>query len=103
MKKTFVLTHPKKKKDRLFEAAIFEVKKYIKREERKETPSGVDYWDFDCRFGNTEEDATSLNKNDIPKRILEAQKEDLDSFYLEVFAKPMVRKPKPKSEYKSGK
>lgn len=98
MKKTFVLKHPKIKKDRLFEAAIYEVKKYMKREERKDVPSGFDYWDFDCRFGKTEEEAKIINKKEIPKYILEGKNEDIDSFYLEILAKPVVRNYKPRPE-----
>ena len=54
MKKTFQLTHPKIKPARLIEAVRRDVKKYLKREKRKSLPDGVDYWEFDCRFGYTE-------------------------------------------------
>ena len=53
MKKTFVMTHPKIKVARLLEAAKHDVKKYIKREQKKELPENVDYWDFDCKYGHT--------------------------------------------------
>ena len=52
MKKTFQLTHPKIKPARLIEAVRRDVKKYLKREKRKSLPDGVDYWDFDCKFGH---------------------------------------------------
>ncbi len=35
MKKTFIMTHSKIKVDRLFEAVKRDVKKYIKREQKK--------------------------------------------------------------------
>ncbi|MGL1890717.1 MAG: DUF6172 family protein [Spirochaetaceae bacterium] len=88
MKKIFILTHPKKKKDRLFEEAKRDVKKYIKRETSKALPEDFDSWIFDCRFGKTEDEAKTIDRNDITKNIDAAQKEDLDSFYLEILARP---------------
>lgn len=90
MKKTFILAHPKKAKDRLFEEAIAEVKKYMKREQKKSLPDDFDYWDFDCKFGNTKEEAKTIAKSSISKYILDARKEGVDSFYLEILAKPCV-------------
>ncbi len=91
MKKTFVLTHPKKSKDRLFEAAIHDVKKYFKREERKALPDDFDCWDFDCRFGKSDTDAKTISRSEISSYIRGAQKENLESFYLEILAKPSVK------------
>ena len=87
MKKTFNLTHPKIKYDRLVEGVRHDVKKYLKRERRKKLPSGVDYWDFDCKFGRTEEEAGVIHVSDIGKCIDEVQRESLTSFYLEILAK----------------
>ena len=88
MKKTFTLTHPKIKKDRLVEAVRHEIKKYIKRERKKILPEGVDFWDFDCKFGHTAEEAKEIHLSEIGKcidKIVEEQRED---FYLEILAKP---------------
>lgn len=92
MKKTFILTHPKKNKDRLFEAAIHDVKKYIKREQKKALPEDFDCWDFDCRFGKTEPEAKTITRDEIVKYINDAQEENLESFYLEILAKPGIKK-----------
>ncbi len=88
MKKTFILTHPKKKSDRLFEAAKRDVKKYIKRETNKTLPEDVDYWAFDCKYGHTAEEAKTVEISEIKKCIDEAQKLNLESFYLEILSKP---------------
>lgn len=96
MKKTFRLTHPKIKIDRLFEASRFEVKKYIKRERGKALPVGADFWDFDCRFGDTEQEAKVIHLSDIGKYIGDVQQRGLNSFYLEILAKPASRTKKPK-------
>ena len=96
MKKTFSLVHPKIKIDRMFEASRSEVKKYLKRERRKQLPEGADFWDFDCRFGDTEDGAKVIHVGDIGKNIGDAQERGLESFYLEILAKPAVRTKKPK-------
>lgn len=88
MKKTFKVTHPKIKKDRLIEAVRHDVKKYIKRERNKKLRDGVDFWDFDCKFGNTEEEAKEIHLSEINKYIDQAEQQQLDSFYLEILAKP---------------
>ena len=88
MKKTFELTHPKIQVARLVEAIKHEVKKYLKRERNKALPQGVDFWDFDCKYGHTEQTATTIHKGQINESIDEAEKLELASFYLEILAKP---------------
>ncbi|MFD2229838.1 DUF6172 family protein [Alkalimarinus sediminis] len=91
MKKTFVISHPKIKTARLFEAAKHDAKKYIKRERNKKLPAGTDYWDFDCKYGHTEQEAKVIHMGDIGKCIDEAEKLNLESFYLEIMARASVR------------
>ncbi len=98
MKKTFILNHPKIKLDRQYEASRFEIKKYIKRERRKTLPEGADFWDFDCRFGDTEKDAKVVHLDDIPKQITDVQDRGLESFYVEILAKSATRSKKPKED-----
>lgn len=95
MKKTFKLSHPKIKYDRLIEAVRHDVKKYIKRERNKTLPEGVDFWDFDCKFGNTSEDVQVIHLSEITKYIDQAKAQQLESFYLEIIAKPGIRTQKP--------
>lgn len=91
MKKTLLLIHPKIKRPRLIEAAKHEVKKYLKRERNKQLPEGVDYWDFDCKYGITESQAEVIHLSEINKYIDQAGQQDLKSFYLEILAKPGIR------------
>jgi len=95
MKKTFKLSHEKIKLPRLIEAIKYEVKKYIKRERRRALPEGVDYWDFDCRFGVEEAKSEVIHISEINKKISWAETEKLDSFYLEILAKHGIRQKKP--------
>ena len=98
MKKTFVLTNPKIKTDRMLEAARRDIKKYIKREQNKPLPENVDYWDFDCKYGHNQDEAHVIHVSQINKSIEEAEKEELASFYLEIIAKPAVRTKKESSD-----
>jgi len=95
MKKTFKITDPKIKRDRLIEAVRHEIKKYIKRERNKALPEGVDFWDFDCKFGPAVESAKDIHLAEITKCIDLAQEQQLESFYLEILAKPGRRTKKP--------
>jgi hypothetical protein len=91
MKKTFNLKHPKTKAIRLVEQAKGEVKKYLKRENRKKLPDGMDYWDFNCRIGATETTAAVIHVAEIGKSIDSIDLEKQDAFYLEILAKPTRR------------
>ena len=96
MKKTFKLTHEKIHPDRLVEAIKHEVRKYIKRERNKPLPAGVDFCDFACAYGATAEDSETIHVAQIDESIMHAVSSGLESFYLEVIAKPGYRQAKPK-------
>ena len=98
MKKTFKLTHEKIKRPRLVDAIKHEVKKYMKRERRRDLPEGADYWDFDCRFGTDEESSEVIHVSEINKSISWAETEQLDTFYLEILVKPCQRNKRPTGE-----
>ncbi|NQZ67620.1 MAG: hypothetical protein HRT89_06080 [Lentisphaeria bacterium] len=91
MKKTFQLTHPKIKLARMVDTVKHEVKKYVKRERNKSLPEDVDYWDFDCKFGHTEQEAQPVHLTAINNSIDEAVALSLTSFYIEILVKPGIR------------
>jgi hypothetical protein len=91
MKKIFKLTDVKIKPDRQVEAVKYEIKKYIKRERNKKLPEGVDYWDFDCKFGDSSEDCYSIHISEINKAIDAQVLNKKEVFYIEVLSKPGVR------------
>ncbi|MBK9441807.1 MAG: hypothetical protein IPN53_11050 [Comamonadaceae bacterium] len=94
MKKTFQLTIEGKHRDRVLDATKHEIRQYIKRERRKLLPEGVDYWDFECKFGLTVEDAVGMHFANLTALIDNAAKDGADAIYLELIAKPGVRKAK---------
>ncbi|OMH38032.1 DUF6172 family protein [Motiliproteus sp. MSK22-1] len=99
MKKTFLLTHPKIKVARLVDSIKHDVKKYLRRERNKKLPVGVDFLDFDCKYGHTEKEARVIHLSEINKCIDEAEQLQLGSFYLEILAKPGYRTKKQDSDF----
>ncbi|MBI2771077.1 MAG: hypothetical protein HYX47_15750 [Burkholderiales bacterium] len=95
MKKTFQLNVEGKNRDRVLDAVKHEIRKYIKRERRRDLPEGVDYWDFDCKFGVTPEAAEVVHLSAITGLIDGVAKEAGPQFYVEILAKPGHRKAKP--------
>lgn len=98
MKKTFSLSHEKIKTPRLVDSIKHEVKKYLKRERNKKLPEGVDFWDFDCKYGHTQETADIIHVSELNKSIDDAVKHELESFYLEIMVKSAYRTSKPLNE-----
>ena len=95
VKKTFKLNIEGKPRERVLEAIKHEIRQYIKRERNKTLPEGVDYWDFDCGFGISQDTATSTHPANITALIDAAAQEGAAEFYLELVAKPGVRKQRP--------
>ena len=91
MKKTFELTHPKIKLERMVDAAKHEVKKYIKRERKKTLPEDVDFWDLKCKFAKNDETPEVINFNEITNCINSAATEKCDSFYMEIISEEGIR------------
>ena len=87
MKKTFNLNIEGKNRDRVLEATKHEIRKYVKRQRRVALPDGVDYWDFDCRFGASEDAAVVIHFATITASIDAVVKDGGDAFYLEILAK----------------
>lgn len=87
MRKTFQLRPEGKNPDRVLEAVKHEIRKYIKRERRRELPEGVDYWDFDCKFGTSEETAAVVHLAEITGLIDAVAAAAGPQFYVEVMAK----------------
>lgn len=95
MRKTFKLSHEKLHPDRLVDAIRHEIRKYIKRERKRTLPEGADFWDFDCRFGADAGISDVIHLSEIDKCINGAVEDELDSFYLEILAKPGLRAKRP--------
>ncbi len=95
MKKTFQLHIEGKNRDRLLDATKHELRKYLRRERRRNLPEGADFWDFDCKFGPTEETAAATGVGEIIALLDAHAKEGGSQFYVEILAKPGRRVVRP--------
>jgi hypothetical protein len=98
VKKTFQLDIEGKKRDRVLEATKHEIRQYVKRERRKTLPEGVDFWDFDCKFGTSADNAQGVHFATLTALIDAVATEGGASFYLELLAKPGHRTAREKPE-----
>ena len=94
MQKTFQIDVPNKTRERQIDSIKNDIRKYIKREKSKKLPVGFNSWFFDCKFGQTKEDAKVINFADVIKSVDLAQRENYPSFYLEIVAKAIFREKK---------
>ncbi|OYT91250.1 MAG: hypothetical protein CFE43_14230 [Burkholderiales bacterium PBB3] len=97
MKKTFPLTIEGKNRDRVVEAVKNDIRKYMQRERRKALPPGVDFWDFDCRFGATADTAQACHVATLTELINDVAAAGGAQLYVELLAKPGQRTAKPAS------
>jgi len=84
LKKKFLLTDERKDSQRVLESIKHNIRKYIKREKRKELPEGSNFWQINCKFGQNEESAIEIRFEDIMKNINESSMQNLESFYIEL-------------------
>ena len=96
MKKTYRLTESKHKPARLVDAIRNDIRKHLKRERQKELTKGVDFWDFDCKVGLTEQNARSVHVSALSESLAPALADNWPTAYVEITAKAGRRTKKPK-------
>ena len=94
MKKAFQIDVSNKTRERQVDSIKNEIRKYIKREKSKKLPEGFNAWFFDCKFGQTKEDAKVINFADVIKSVDLAQSENYESFYIEIVARAIFKEKK---------
>jgi acetoin utilization deacetylase AcuC-like enzyme len=87
LKKIFPLQQANKHTDRVVESIKNEIRKYMKRERNKKLPEDALYWDFDCRFGHNDSDASSVSASAIITGIDKAKDDNWKECYIEIIAK----------------
>ena len=96
MKKTFTLNIEDRNRDRVLDAVKHEVRKYVARERRRPLAPGVDFLDFDCKFGLSQATAAVAHLSTLTSLIDEAAKGGADQFYVEILARAGHRQTRPK-------
>ena len=95
MRKTFLLNIEGKNRDRLVESSKHDIRKYVKRERSRALPAGVDFWDFDCKFGSNEATAAVVHFATLMGLIDTTVQEGAEQFYVEVVTKHGHRTARP--------
>lgn len=88
MKKTYVLNIEGKNSSRLLDASKHDIRKYVKRERAKPLPEDVDFLDFDCRVGASEQAAAPAHFAEIMGAVDALVKDGANQFYVEIISKP---------------
>ncbi len=95
MKKTFALAQEGKHPDRLRDTIKNDIRKYIKRERGRALPSGVDFWDFDCRIGASEPESAIAHVAELNGLVDAVAQAGSTGVYVEILAKHGHRKARP--------
>ena len=98
MKKVFKIQQEKLNENRAVDAIKNELRKYIKRERKKDLPNKKTmYWDFDCKFGKSAEFALDCDFDHIIMELSNVVLAGWEECYIEIIAKA-VEKPKKEEE-----
>jgi len=99
VKKVFKLIDPKKHADRVLESIKHDIRKYVKREKRKELadPEST-YWDFDCKIGVTDQEAETVVYEELLKALDTIAATDATEVYIEILVKTVPKPVKPIQE-----
>ena len=95
MRRTYLLNIEGKNRDRLLEASKNDIRKYVRRERSRALPEGVDFWDFDCKFGGSEATAAAVHFATLTGLIDKAAAQGNEQFYVEVVTRHGRRTAKP--------
>jgi len=88
MKKIFKIQQERIKPDRAVDAIKNELRKYIKREKKKDLPNKKTmYWDFDCKFGKSAELAQVCSFDEVLTKLNSVVADSWKECYIEVLAK----------------
>jgi len=92
MKKIYKLTDKKKHEDRVLEAVKNDIRKYVKREKKKDLPDKKTmYWDFDCKIGATVSNAKTLEYETLIKALDDIKSTGASEVYIEIVAKVLMK------------
>ena len=99
MKKVFQIQQDRLKPDRAVDAIKNELRKYAKREKKKDLPNKKTmYWDFDCKFGKTADLAKPCAFEEISTKLNSVVADEWKECYVEILAKAMDKPVKEEEE-----
>jgi len=90
MKKIFKFKDDKRDEARVLDAIKHEIRKYVKREKKKDLPSKATmYWDFDCKIGESSTTAKVVVYEELIKALDSIKLSGKEECYVEILAKAM--------------
>lgn len=95
MKKTYPLQAEGKNPDRILESVKHDIRKYFKRERSRPVPAGADFWDFDCKVGESADSAQVVRVGAVIEAVDAAARAGSSAVYVEILSKHGVRVPAP--------
>jgi len=92
MRKLFKLEESNKKRERTLEAIKNEIRKYLKRERKKKlSDKSTMFWDFDCKFGKSRDEAKIIEIKDLIKALDITFSKNWEECYIEILAKEVAK------------
>ena len=95
MRKTYSFQAEGRHPDRVLESVKHDIRKYLKRERRRDLPEGADFWDFDCRIGADKDSAEAVLPSALIAQVDAIAKGGATQAYVEVLARAAQRPPRP--------
>ena len=94
MKKSFRLSKGKHAPARVIDGIKAKLNKHIKQERQRELPEDFDFWDFDCKIGVDQQNATDVHVSAIGKAVdAAAAASQTDSIYVAIQSVAKLRHP----------
>ena len=91
MKKTYPLIVAGKNVDRIVDSIKHDLGKHIKRERQQGLPLGVDFWDFECLVGVTQETAQDVHFGALKAKIDEIAASGAPTVFMQSTTKRGIR------------
>lgn len=95
MRKTYSFQAEGRHPDRVLESVKHDIRKYLKRERRRDLPEGADFWDFGCRIGADKDSAEGVLLSALIAQVDAIAKAGAAQAYVEVLARAAQRPPRP--------
>jgi hypothetical protein len=87
MRQTFTFADSRHKPPQALAHLKSRLRKYIKRELRKPLEDETTRWEFDCRVGPTEEEATPSQVSEVIKRVGVVSASGSPTVFVEILAR----------------
>ena len=86
MKKIFKLQETEQNPDRILEKIKHQLRRYLRREKKKDIKALNSFLEFECRFGQDEKSSKKVSFNDIIQLLDKTREDDWKECYIEIVA-----------------